>query len=306
MTNNRSEIEFDAEGVTLRGMFFAASGASGLAPCVVLSHGWAGEATHFIDDFAKVFAEAGISALVYDHRGWGRSDVDDGKPRHESDPWEQIRDLQHAITYTQNRPDVNPDRIGVWGTSFSSGHAFVLGAIDRRIKAVVGQVPFISGLREFQGLVRVDMEDGNHDAFGADRRARGLGEAPLMIPIVHEDPMALSAMPTADAYQYFYGPGGVIERDPGFRNEMTLRSVEYLYGYEPGLFLPRISPTPVLMVVAPHDRLTPGDLALQAYETAAHPKKLVTIPGGHFDAYTGRSGEIAKAAARDWFLEHLT
>jgi fermentation-respiration switch protein FrsA (DUF1100 family) len=59
------------------------------------------------------------------------------------------------------------------------------------------------------------------------------------------------------------------------------------------------------MVVAPNDRLAPGDLSLQAYETAAHPKKLIILPGGHFDAYTGNSGDIAKAAARDWFVEHL-
>jgi uncharacterized protein len=305
MAGSGSKIEFDAEGVTLRGTFFAASGARGPAPCVVMSHGWAGEVTHFIETFAEFFAAAGISALVYDHRGWGHSDVADDKPRHESDPWEQIRDFQHAISYVQNRSDVDLDRIGVWGTSFSGGHVFVLGAIDRRVKAVVSQVPFISGLREFQGVVRVDMADRTHDAFAADRRARQSGETPVMIPIVDEDPMAMSAMPTADAHHYFCGPGGVAEHDPGFRNEMTLRSVEYMYGYEPGSYLPRISPTPVLMVVAPNDRLAPGDLSLQAYETAAHPKKLVILPGGHFDAYRGNSGDIAKAAARDWFVEHL-
>src|SRR5690242_16432772 len=113
MTGSGSEVEFDAEGVTLRGVFFAASGGSGPTPCVVMSHGWAGEVTHFINDFAEVFAASGISALAYDHRGWGRSDVARGKPSHESDPWEQIRDFQHAITYAQNRDDVNAERIGV-------------------------------------------------------------------------------------------------------------------------------------------------------------------------------------------------
>jgi hypothetical protein len=41
------------------------------------------------------------------------------------------------------------------------------------------------------------------------------------------------------------------------------------------------------------------------FETASQPKKLVIIPGGHFDAYRGPSGELAKAAARDFFVEHL-
>jgi fermentation-respiration switch protein FrsA (DUF1100 family) len=59
------------------------------------------------------------------------------------------------------------------------------------------------------------------------------------------------------------------------------------------------------MVVAPNDRLVAGELACEAYETAAHPKKLVLVPGGHFDAYVGRGFEISSAAARDWFVEHL-
>jgi fermentation-respiration switch protein FrsA (DUF1100 family) len=59
------------------------------------------------------------------------------------------------------------------------------------------------------------------------------------------------------------------------------------------------------MVVAPNDRLVAGELACAAYETAAHPKKLVLVPGGHFDAYVGRGFEISSGAARDWFVEHL-
>jgi uncharacterized protein len=150
------------------------------------------------------------------------------------------------------------------------------------------------------------MEDHNHQAFAADRRSRARGEAPTLIPVVSKDPLVMSALPMAEAYEYFYGPDGVIERDPSFPNEITLRSVEYLYGYEPGWYLPRISPTPLLMVVAPHDRVAPGELSLHAYESAAHPKKLVTIPGGHFDAYRGHAANIAQIAARDWFVGHLT
>jgi fermentation-respiration switch protein FrsA (DUF1100 family) len=59
------------------------------------------------------------------------------------------------------------------------------------------------------------------------------------------------------------------------------------------------------MVVAPLDRLVAGEIACAAYETAAHPKKLVLVPGGHFDAYVGHGFEISSGAARDWFVEHL-
>src|SRR3546814_5438661 len=55
--------------------------------------------------------------------------------------------------------------------------------------------------------------------------------------------------------------------------------------YEPGAYLGFVSPTPLLMVVALRDHLTVADAALAAYERALEPKRLVTLPGGHFDAY---------------------
>ena len=86
---------------------------------------------------------------------------------------------------------------------------------------------------------------------------------------------------------------------------MTLRSVEMFMEYEPSAYLERISPTPLLMVVAAGDHLTPTDLALEAYQRAREPKRLVLLPGGHFDAYV-KDFETASGAARDWFREHLT
>ena len=91
---------------------------------------------------------------------------------------------------------------------------------------------------------------------------------------------------------------------PAWRNEVTLRTVELLMDYEPGAYVERISPTPLLMVVAALDHLTPTDLALEAYQRAREPKRLVLLPDGHFDAY-GKAFDDASGAARDWFLQHL-
>ena len=120
MMSDAQEVEFDAEGVTLRGLFFPAVHADEHGPCVVMSHGLAGEVAHYIADFAQAFAGTGLAALVYDHRGWGRSDAAPGSPRNESDPWQQVRDYQHGITDAQNRPAVDSNRMAAWGTSLSA------------------------------------------------------------------------------------------------------------------------------------------------------------------------------------------
>lgn len=299
----RHDIEFDAEGALLRGWFYEAEDAAGPAPCVVMAHGWTSTRRMYLDEFAEVFAAAGLSVLVFDNRGWGDSDTAPGKPRHEIDPWEQIRDYQHAITYAQNRSEVDPDRIGVWGTSFSGAHAFVVAAIDRRVKAVVGQAPFVSGRATYANLVRVNNGVVGPELFTADRRARAKGAAAATVPVIGSDPGELVGLPTPDSYDWFTRSRA--ELDPSWPNEVTLRSLDLVYGYEPGKYLPDVTPTPLLMIVASEDGLTGGNLAASAFQTAAEPKKIVFLPGGHFDAYTGDGFTVASRAARDWFVEHL-
>ncbi len=295
---NRRDIEFDAEGVTLRGWFYPADGAAGPAPTIVMAHGFSAVKEMYLDSYAEVFAAAGLNALVFDNRNFGASD---GEPRQEIDPWAQIRDYRHAITYAATLPEAD-DRIGVWGSSYSGGHVLVVGAIDRRVKAVVGQVPMVSGHDNVRALVRSDLIAGLREWFDADRVARYRGDPPVMVPVVAEDPMTPCALPTADSWQWFIDTGKT--RAPSWRNEVTLRSIEMFSEYEPITYLPYISPTPVLMLPAIGDHVTPCDLAVAAYEKAREPKKLVILPGAHFDAYV-KGFEDSSGAARDWFVKHL-
>ena len=293
----RRDIEFDAEGVTLRGWFYAASDGPG--PTVVMAHGFSAVKEMYLDRFAEVFSSAGLAAIVFDNRNFGASD---GEPRQEIDPWAQVRDYRHAITYAGTLAEVDAARIGVWGSSYSGGHVVTVGALDRRVKAVVSQVPLASGSANIRELVRADLRAGFRAMFDADRAARFAGEAPGMVPVVAEDPMAPAALPTADSWAWFTETAA--KRAPSWRNEVTLRTVEMLGEYEPVSYISRVSPTPLLMLIAREDHLTPAQLALEAYAQALEPKKLVLLPGGHFDAYVD-GFEASSVPARDWFLEHL-
>ena len=81
------------------------------------------------------------------------------------------RDYRHAITYARTREEVDGDRIGVWGSSYSGAHVLVVGAIDRRVKCVVCQVPLISG---HENARRLDPRGPDRaDAGDVRRRPRG-------------------------------------------------------------------------------------------------------------------------------------
>ncbi|WP_370588847.1 alpha/beta hydrolase [Pseudonocardia sp. C8] len=292
-------MEFTGEDVILRGWFYPAEGTGTAAPVIVMAHGFSAVKEMYLDKYAEAFAAAGLNVLVFDNRNFGASD---GEPRQEIDPIQQVRDYRHAITYAQSLPEVDRTKVGVWGSSYSGGHVLVVAAIDKRVGAVVSQVPLVSGHENIRSLVRSDFIGGFREMFDADREARGRGEAPAMVPVVDKDPLGPSALPTPDSYQWFTETHE--QRAPSWRNEVTLRTVEMLSEYEPGSYISRIAPTPLLMLVARNDVLTPTELAIGTFENAREPKKLVVLPGGHFDAYVNGFEESSEPAT-DWFVQHL-
>lgn len=297
----RENTEFAAsDGTILRGWHYAAQGRPGPAPTIVMAHGFSAVKEMYLDSFAEVFAAAGLACLVFDNRGFGASG---GVPRQEADPQLQIRDYRDAITFAQSLPGTDPARIGVWGSSYSGGHVLVVAATDRRVKCVVSQVPLVSGHRNVRRTVRADMVAAIQAMFDADRAARYAGKPPAMIPVVAQDPTGPAALASADSFKWFTETQAA--RAPAWRNEATLRSVEMYTDYEPGAHIGYISPTPLLMLVADNDVVAVSDLAFEAYGRALEPKHLVTLKGGHFDAYTGPGFDVASAAARDWFVRHL-
>jgi fermentation-respiration switch protein FrsA (DUF1100 family) len=287
------------DGITLRGWHYLPEQARGAVPTIVMAHGFSAVKEMYLDKFAEGFAAAGLASVVFDNRNFGASE---GEPRQEIDPWRQVRDYREAITYAETLPETDRNRIGIWGSSYSGGHVLVVGAIDRRVKCVVSQVPLASGRGNIQRLVRADMIAATQAMFAEDRRNRFQGKPPAMVPVVAEDPMAPCALPTPDSWKWFTETGR--SRAPGWRNEVTLRTLEMLSEYEPATYIANISPTPLLMVVALQDHLAVADLALAAYERALEPKRLVTLPGGHFEAYV-EAFDAASGAATEWFRSHL-
>jgi dienelactone hydrolase len=128
----RRDIEFDAEGTVLRGWLYTPDGTNGPSPVIVMSHGFSAVKEIYLDRFGEVFANRGLASLIYDNRNFGASD---GEPRQEIDPWAQVRDYRHAITYASTLPEVNAGAIGVWGSSYSGGHVLAgspdLGLAER-------------------------------------------------------------------------------------------------------------------------------------------------------------------------------
>ena len=95
-----------------------------------------------LSPLSRGFPGGGIAVLVIDYRGCGDSD---GDPLGFS-PRRQLEDLTNAVTYLTTRPEVDPDRIGVFGSGGTGGgNAVCLAATDQRVRCAVTQVPVSDG-----------------------------------------------------------------------------------------------------------------------------------------------------------------
>jgi len=98
--------------------------------------------------------------------------------------YEQTDDYQNAITWVSMQPEVNVDRIGLWGSSYSGGHVLQVGAYDKRVKAVVSQVPAINGWGRLQRFVTPEQVAGLFGWLAQDRAERMIKSAVNYIPVV--------------------------------------------------------------------------------------------------------------------------
>lgn len=304
----RIDVEFPGfGGVTLRGWLYRPEDVPGPAAAIVMAHGFSATRHMGLAAFAEAFSAAGFAVLVYDHRGLGDSD---GEPRQEINPWAQSRDYRYALTWLAEQPGIDPQRLGIWGSSFSGGEVMVVGAVDPRVKVVIANVPFAgfvedpsAPLDERFAVMRAALEDESGTG-PADSTDPPIGPMPVIIPTGGDGADGADArvfLPQPESTEWFEREGG-----PGsaWQNRFTLRGMggpEFV----PAVAVPFIAPRPLLMVVADGDRVAPAELALTAYELAGEPKQLERIEGDHFVPYAGAAQEQAASVMRDFLLKYL-
>jgi fermentation-respiration switch protein FrsA (DUF1100 family) len=305
----RQDVELEGHGgVTLRGWLDLPEPGDGSGAGVVMAHGFSAVKEMRLDRFAEAFSAAGIAVLTYDHRNLGASD---GEPRQQINPWAQARDYRAAIGWLAGRPEVDPERIGIWGSSYSGGEVMVVAACDDRVKAVVANVPFA-------GLPGVDYSDPSEvesrfvrlraallDESGAgpaDTEQMPMGPMAVVVEPGDDRP-AFLPQPEASEYFLLYAEGGP---EPGrWRNEVTVVSMFSDPPWDPGVCAGFIAPTPLLMVVATQDYLADTAVTVASWDRAGEPKELVMVEGHHFVPYEGAGFDQAAGAAARFFTRHL-
>lgn len=267
---------FLSHGIRCTGDLFLPEG-KGPHACVVMAHGFAAQRDFALEPFARALVSSGMAVFRFDYRGFGDSD---GLPRHLVSPRRHIQDFHAALAHVRSLDQVDKQRLGLWGTSFSGGHVLVVAAQDQRIKAVSSMVPFVNGpasLRRFPvgellKLTWAGIRDWLQVASG--------GPA-YHLPVVGR-PGELAMMNTRESYEGYLG---MMPEGSAWRNETPARIALAAGFYMPSRFASRVN-CPTLMVAGKKDSLVPLE---NIRKTAGNMPScdLEILECGHFDPYQG-------------------
>jgi uncharacterized protein len=298
-----SAVEFTSggeriAGIHLRGEGDAFADAAGRRPCVVLAHGFGGTVDSGLEPYAERFAAAGLDALAFDYRHFGASG---GEPRQLVSVPHQLEDYGAAVAFARGLDGVDPERIVVWGTSYSGGHVVEVAVADRRIAAAIAQTPAMDGRAALLNVARyAGMGALNRITLAAisDWVSSLRGRRPVTLPVV-APPGTLAAMSTPDAE-----PGYRAITGPTSKNEVLARFGLTAALYRPGLKADRL-PCPILVQIADRDAIAPPKAAQDAAWLATGRSEVRTYPIGHFEIYVGEPFERSVADQLLFLSRHL-
>ncbi|MEV5581169.1 alpha/beta hydrolase [Streptomyces parvus] len=277
-------VNFDSDGVRLAGDLYLPDTASGPVPAVTMGPGFGGVKEILFPPYCEALAKAGIAVLSFDYANFGASD---GEPRQHMDLDAQQRGYRHALDYLASRDDIDADRLGVFGSSMSGGHALGLASSDRRVRSTVVLIPFTGlDLSAQPAELVTAMEEA--------AKKMAAGEKPQMIASVGH-PGDFAAMTTDGAWDWHERQAA---NAPSYRNEVTLASLWNLANYHPGEHLADIT-TPVHAVLATDDAITPAAAAREALSPIAD-VDIVEIPQTHFELFDDHLQETIDLTTR-WF-----
>ncbi len=296
----RRDVQFESAGLMCAGWYYVPGDwrPGERRAAVVMAHGWGGVKEMSLANFAQAFAAAGLVVLVFDYRFLGASQ---GEPRQQVIPRQQRLDYRNAITWISSQPEVDAERIGIWGTSYSGGHVLAVAAEDRRVKAVVAHVPAIDHRDTVLRWLRGGL--GRQVMQGAGLIVRQLLQPHRAVTAaIVNTPGRFATLPGDEAYRW---QCQAAPHAPAWRNEVTVRSMLAATRLDVRRYLPRIAPTPLLMMIGNRDTYCFSDVQRRAFASAGEPKKLLECAGGHFDFYDEPGLSQVLPDETQWFCRHL-
>ena len=274
MASQRVEVRIPSHGEQLAAYLYRPA-APGRVPCIVMAHGFSGTRDEALPGYAEAFCDAGYAVVVFDYRYFGASS---GQPRQLLDIARQQDDYRAVIAWARHADGIDPDRIVLWGSSFSGGHVIAVAATDPRIAAVIAQAPYTDSVPVIRRMPPRNLVRAVAAAV-RDQAGAALGRKPTLIPAAGP-PGTFAAMTEPEALSGF---AAMVPPESLWRNEIAARVMFRLPLFRPVKIADRLT-MPVLFCVCDADVTTPPESTLKAAGRAPR-GELRRYPYGHFAIY---------------------
>lgn len=288
----KTNISFLSEGLSIVGSLYQPfSQQVDKLPGIVLCQGFAATKEMLLPAYAERFAENGFAALTFDYRGFGGSGGEPGRLT----PKLQIEDIKSAIFFLSSLNEVDPNRIGLWGTSYGSANAIVAASEDRRVKCLSIQLAFGDGERCISANMSPEEKTRFKDTLINLSEKKKLTGREMMVPV--------SKILSDEQSKAFLQKN--IDKFPELKIKIPFLTILETINYKPEQYLKNLH-VPILIVGAEKDIVNPISETNSLYNLASEPKELVVISGAtHFQVYEGEYFEQAVAKQISWFGKYL-
>lgn len=291
-------VHFYSAGYRLTGYWYPPRTSSPKTAGIVCCHGFSAMIDLQMVGIPETLSEAGYGVLTFYCRGLGESEG----PRGRVIPAEQVEDIRNAVTYLQTRDEIDPQRIGVFGSAWGCSTGVAAAAADKRIQCLVGTV----GIGDCERWLKSERPRWEWAKFlerlDEDRRRRVLtGRSAVVHPNEIHIPDRAASKARDEQWNEFIKRSGY--------DGYPLETAEALLEFKPESVVHRIAPRAVLFIHMERDVTVPPEESEQLYRNAGEPKKLVVLPGrSHYDTFKFTNPEVFQeimGLALEWYGRHL-
>ncbi len=222
---------------------------------------------------AKVLNEFGYVTLRFDMRSCGKSEGEFGRII----CLEQVEDTGNALNFLAQHGNVDPDRIGVIGSSFGGAVGVYAGGTNPRVAAVVSNGGWGHGERKFRGQHRTPEAWAKFTKMLEEGKAhRARTGKPLMVP-------RYDIVPIPDHVRANLDKQGVGMLAPGSVETFPAETAQSMFDFRAEEVVGNIAPRPLLLIHSAKDSVTPTEQSIEMFKRAGQPAELHLFAGlDHF------------------------
>ena len=286
---NEKTISFHSQGLNLAGVLRWPAGfkAGERRPALVVLHGFGSNkgAENVLGPCAEIEA-MGYITLRFDMPGCGDSEG----PRGHLICMEQVQATLDAVSFMASEASVQPNAIGLIGSSFGAAVAVYAGAVDPRIACVISSGGWGHGENKFRGQhASPEAWAQFTDMLAKGRAHREKTGTSLMVPRGEIVPLP---------------PGLKRQLVPGSLQEFTAETAQSMFDFRAEDVVHQMSPRPLMLLHSSVDSVTPTEQSLALFAKAKMPTDLHLF--GDTDHFMLAEGnQRVWNVVRDWLFKYL-